>query len=219
MRIIWWSDDHRRNTQNIANSPRMNWCTAVVYLWRNINNLSEKRNSLSVIFFNVSFPPEQNSYAANVGRRHEITLPTAQPSTSKKTTLPTTTPTTTIPTPKPTTTQKPATRAGQSKTTSHRWTCTFEDSDWCGMEQDQFDNFDWTMQTGKTPSDETGHKELMKEVITSLLKPATQESPGIKQRECTLYFIFRYWCPKKMKIYSYSCRVIKPTSSKICCHF
>ena len=43
---------------------------------------------------------------------------------------------------------------------NQRWSCNFEESnggsDWCGLEQDQFDDFDWTIQTGKTPSEETG---------------------------------------------------------------
>ena len=86
----------------------------------------------------------------NSGTTPTTTLPT----TSKKTTFPTTTPTTTIPTSKRTTSVPVASVANR------RWSCNFEGSnggsDWCGLQQDEFDDFDWTIQTGKTPSEETG---------------------------------------------------------------
>ena len=38
----------------------------------------------------------------------------------------------------------------------YEWTCGFEDEALCGMIQSQSDNFNWTRQTGRTPSDPTG---------------------------------------------------------------
>lgn len=40
------------------------------------------------------------------------------------------------------------------------WTCSFEDNNnrptMCGITQDEDDEFDWTMQNGRTPSGNTG---------------------------------------------------------------
>ena len=40
------------------------------------------------------------------------------------------------------------------------WACSFDGkdgySDWCDMSQDRNDDFDWTIWSGSTPSDETG---------------------------------------------------------------
>ena len=40
------------------------------------------------------------------------------------------------------------------------WMCTFDQtetgSDWCSLIQDNMDVFDWTMQSGPTPSEVTG---------------------------------------------------------------
>ena len=48
-----------------------------------------------------------------------------------------------------------------ASTTSFRWTCNFDDTEpgekWCEIQQDTVnDQFDWTLQTGATPSFETG---------------------------------------------------------------
>ena len=45
------------------------------------------------------------------------------------------------------------------------WRCSFEDNSGrktlCGMQQMTNDNFDWTVQSGRTPSDETGPRSAI----------------------------------------------------------
>ncbi|KAI0225942.1 Zinc metalloproteinase nas-36 [Lamellibrachia satsuma] len=74
--------------------------------------------------------------------------------TTKRTTVPTTTTT-------PTTTTKATTTTWQTPHGSTSiWRCSFEDDSGkktlCGMRQLTSDQFDWTVRSGKTPSDETG---------------------------------------------------------------
>ena len=108
------------------------------------------------------FVTEPNPCAFVEERNPETTLPTVTPTPTRKgtTTLPTTKPTT----PPPTTTPRPTVLVPETNQNQNNiWSCDFDgsngQSDWCRMEQDEFDDFDWTIQSGKTPSEETGPEE------------------------------------------------------------
>ena len=57
------------------------------------------------------------------------------------------------------TTPTPSTRPPTTPDHQFEWTCSFDDEDFCDMEQDDKDDFDWTLEDGPTRSKGTGPTE------------------------------------------------------------